>query len=130
VSLPFIRDGTAGDCEAVAGLVRDLARLAHVEAGITGAILAREAFGARPTLAFLVAEAAGEIVGCLVHQDSFSTWRGANGVFVVDLFVAPDRRGRGLGRRLLAEAARRGRRRGAAFMRLDVEPDNEAALRF
>jgi ribosomal protein S18 acetylase RimI-like enzyme len=130
VSGIILREGRPGDCEAVAAMARALARLAHVEAGITGAILEREAFGPRPTLAFLVAQDETGLLGCLIHQDTFSTWRGANGVFVIDLFVQPEHRGAGLGRRLLAEAARLGLSRGAAFMRLDVEPDNHAALRF
>ena len=49
---------------------------------------------------------------------------------MVDLFVRPDLRGRGIGLALLREAARQGLERGAQFMRLDVEPDNEAAIRF
>ena len=110
-------------------MVRDLAAHAGVVAGTTAAILMREAFGDRPTIAILVAEDAGGLAGCLVHQDTFSTWRGANGVFVVDLFVSPDRRGEGIGLALLSWAACEGWARGARFMRLDVERDNLGALR-
>jgi ribosomal protein S18 acetylase RimI-like enzyme len=124
-----IRDATPDDCEGVAAMVRDLASLAGVDAGTTAAILMREAFGERPTIAILVAEDRAGLAGCLIHQDTFSTWRGANGVFVVDLFVREDRRGEGVGRSLIAEAARQGRSRGACFMRLDVERHNGAALR-
>ena len=42
--------------------------------------------------------------------------------------VAPDRRGAGLGRALLRAAERAARRRGADLMRLEVRPDNQAAL--
>jgi ribosomal protein S18 acetylase RimI-like enzyme len=124
-----IRDATPDDCDRVAAMVQELARLAGVAAGTTAAILRREAFGERPTIAILVAEEQAGLAGCLIHQDTFSTWRGANGVFVVDFFVREDRRGEGIGHALIAEAARRGHSRGACFMRLDVERHNEAALR-
>jgi ribosomal protein S18 acetylase RimI-like enzyme len=123
-----VREATAADCEAVAAMVQDLAALAHVASGTTAEILRREAHGERPTLAILVAEEDGRLLGCLVHQNTFSTWRGSNGVFIVDLYVAPDRRGQGVGRQLIAAAARLGLARGARFMRLDVEPDNDGAL--
>jgi ribosomal protein S18 acetylase RimI-like enzyme len=130
VSLALIRPGRQEDCAVVAAMVQDLARLAGVEAGVTAAILEREAFGPSPTIRLLVAEDDWGVLGCLVHQDTFSTWRGANGVFVVDLFVREDQRGRGIGLDLLRRAASLGLERGARFMRLDVEPHNEAALRF
>jgi ribosomal protein S18 acetylase RimI-like enzyme len=124
-----IRQATVADCDAVAALVQDLARLAGMESGTTGATLAEAAFGPRPTMAILLAEDEWSPVGCLIHQDTFSTWRGANGVFVVDFYVKPGHRGRGIGLALMREAARLGRARGARFMRLDVETDNYDALR-
>jgi ribosomal protein S18 acetylase RimI-like enzyme len=126
---PLIRPATSADCDSVAAMVQDLAALAHVVSGTTGDRLRQEAFGERPTLAMLVADESSRLVGCLVHQDTFSTWRGANGVFLVDLYVAPSERGRGIGVALLKEAARLGIEKGARFMRLDVEPDNLGALR-
>jgi ribosomal protein S18 acetylase RimI-like enzyme len=130
MSAVLVRPGRPEDCGAIATMVKDLARIAHVEAGVTGEILAREAFGPRPTIALLVAEDGWGLLGCLVHQDTFSTWRGANGVFVVDLFVREGQRGRGIGLDLLRAAARLGIERGARFMRLDVEPANDGAIRF
>lgn len=125
-----VRPGGPGDCDIVAAMVRELAQHAGVEARVTGAALEREAFGPRPTIALLLAEDDWNVLGCLVHQDTFSSWRGANGLFVVDLFVRADQRGRGIGLALMREAARIGRAKGAAFMRLDVEPDNRQAIRF
>jgi ribosomal protein S18 acetylase RimI-like enzyme len=125
-----VRPGRPEDCAGIAAMVQDLARIAHVEAGVTGEILAHEAFGPRPTIALLVAEDDGNLLGCLVHQDTFSTWRGANGVFVVDLFVREGQRGRGIGVDLMRAVARFGIERGARFMRLDVEAGNDGAIRF
>jgi ribosomal protein S18 acetylase RimI-like enzyme len=125
-----LREGRLQDCAAIAAMIGELARMAGITSGTTADILAREAFGPRPTIALLVAELDDKAVGCLVHQPTFSTWRGANGLFVVDLFVKPEQRGRGIGLDLLREGARLARQGGARFVRLDVELENEGALRF
>ena len=127
----LIRSARPEDCEAVADMVIDLAALFGVSSGTTAEGLRAEAFGARPTIGILVAEAPeGALAGYLVHQDTYSTWRGANSVFVVDLFVGPQWRNDGIGVRLMAEAARRGVAKGARFMRLDINGDNAGGKRF
>jgi ribosomal protein S18 acetylase RimI-like enzyme len=125
----MIRPARSADCAAVAAMVRDLASQAGVVSGTTPETLAREAFGSRPTISILVVEEEGRLIGFLIHQDTFSTWRGQNGVFVVDFYIAPGHRGRGIGRELIAELARIGWDRGARFVRLDVEDSNEPARR-
>lgn len=127
----LIRPAELRDCEAVADMVIDLAALFGVRSGTTAGVLQAEAFGPRPTIAIIVAEAGdGVLAGYLVHQDTFSTWRGANGVFVVDLFVKPQWRNDGIGIKMMAEAARQGIVKGARFMRLDINEDNSAGRRF
>ena len=125
-----IRPARIEDCDAIAAMVQALAETSGVTAGTTGETLRREAFGERPTLEILVAEDGTGLLGFLIHQDTFSSWRGANGVFVTDFFVKSDLRGQGIGLALMREAARLGRTRGARFMRLDVERGNSAGLRF
>ena len=129
--MTIVRPARPGDCEAVAAMVTELAGLFGVRSGTTADVLRMEAFGPRSSIAILVAEEDdGGLAGYLVHQDIFSTWRGAAGVFVVDLFVRPERRNDRLGVRLLQEAARLGRARGARFMRLDIDEGNLAGKRF
>lgn len=127
-----IRSARREDCEAVARMVQDLAGLFGVRSGTTGDILQHEAFGPRPTLAILVAEneTTQALLGYAIWQDMFSTYRGARGIFIVDLYVAPAHRGEGIGALLLAQAARQASSQGASFMRLDVEAENESAARF
>ncbi|CAM5776003.1 GCN5 family N-acetyltransferase [Labrys miyagiensis] len=127
----LIRPARPEDCEAVADMVVDLAALFGVSSGTSAEGLRTEAFGARPTIEILVAEASDEALAAyLIHQDTYSTWRGANGVFVIDLFVRPQWRNEGIGIRLMAEAARRGAAKGARFMRLDISVGNTGGKRF
>ena len=125
-----IRPARPEDCEAVAAMVLRLAALFGVKSGTTGEALRHEAFGPRPTIGILVATAGDALAGYLVHQDTFSTWRGVNGLFVVDLFVEPERRRDGIGLKLLQAAARAGAAQGARFLRLDLDESNEGARRF
>jgi ribosomal protein S18 acetylase RimI-like enzyme len=126
-----IRPAAPDDCEAIAAMVIELARLFGVKAGTTAGFLREGAFGARPSFDILVAQdAEGGLVGYLIHQNTLSTWRGANGVFVVDLFVHPHWRNDGIGDKLTQAAARAGQAKGARFMRLDIDENNHAARRF
>ena len=61
---------------------------------------------------------------------TFSTWRGAKGLYIVDLFVSGRARNRGVGLELLKESARRAMARGARFIKLEVDHVNDGAARF
>jgi ribosomal protein S18 acetylase RimI-like enzyme len=61
---------------------------------------------------------------------TFSTWRGARGLYVVDLFVDPAARGQRVGQRLLRMSAERFAARGASFIKLEVDEANAGAQRF
>jgi ribosomal protein S18 acetylase RimI-like enzyme len=77
-----------------------------------------------------IAEEGGAILGACLTLLTYSTWRDAKGLYVVDLFIDGKARNRGIGLRLLREAARRGRARGARFIKLEVYHTNEGAARF
>lgn len=77
-----------------------------------------------------IAEEAGGILGACLTLLTYSTWRDAKGLYVVDLFIDGKARNRGIGLKLLREAARRGRARGARFIKLEVYHTNEGAARF
>ena len=69
--------------------------------------------------------------GAALAAPLFSTTRGAAGIYVSDLWVAPEARGTGLGRHLLAHAARFAADRwGARFLKLSVYGETDAALAF
>ncbi len=71
---------------------------------------------------YVVARRAGRIVG---YAGLFLVVPEAD---VQTVAVAPDERGRGTGRALLAELVDRARRQGARVLRLEVRADNSSAL--
>ncbi|MEO1459678.1 MAG: N-acetyltransferase [Pseudomonadota bacterium] len=92
-------------------------------------------FGAVASFRAVLAEPAdaegAPLLGVGVFSPVYSTKRGAAGVYVSDLWVAPAARSTGLGRRLLAaSAAEAGRAWRARFLRLTAYDDNPAALAF
>ena len=75
----------------------------------------------------LLAEEGGELAGFVIVQIEPSGDRAAG--YVVTLDVAPACRGKGLGRRLMAEVESRAASAGASVMELHVYEGNAAALR-
>lgn len=72
----------------------------------------------------------GVLAGLCLYTWSFSGWRGKAGLFMEDLYVAPDWRRSGLGRKLVAAAAECESPHGAHFIKLEVASDNHKALAF
>ncbi len=69
-------------------------------------------------------------VGFAVYFYSFSTWLGRPGLYLEDLFVNPEKRGKGYGRALLVELAKIARDRGCGRMEWAVLNWNEPAIKF
>jgi ribosomal protein S18 acetylase RimI-like enzyme len=92
------------------------------------AALLKGGFGPRPLFRALVAED-GRPIGMAIYYPDFSTHRGEAGVYVQDIWVEPAARGRGLGKRLMAEALRQ-QDWDARYVVLGVSPDNMTAHGF
>lgn len=98
-----VRDATEGDLPAIGELIRLLADyedLAH-EVVWSPADLSRHLFGEEPAAHVLVAEDGGEVVGMALWFPTFSTFLGRPGIWLEDLVVRAEHRGRGHGRALL-----------------------------
>ncbi len=95
------------DVPAVVALVRELAdyEKALHEAQLTEEQLSGALFGDSPALFGHLAEDDGRVVGVALWFLNFSTWRGTHGIYLEDLYVQPEHRGKGLGRELLRTLA-------------------------
>lgn len=114
-----IRPSHPGDAPVILGFIHALAdyeKLRH-EADLTRHDVELSFFGVAPRVFCDIAELDGRPVGFAVWFYSYSTFRGRHGIYLEDLFVAPEARGVGAGKALLAGLARRCR--DEALPRLD-----------
>lgn len=127
-----IRPATAADVPLILEFIRGLAeyeRLAH-EVVATEPLLQQWLFGEHPVAEVLLAELEGRPAGFALFFHSFSTFLGRPGIYLEDLFVRPEHRGRGVGVRLLSELARLAVERGCGRLEWSVLDWNEPAIGF
>ena len=87
-------------------------------------------FGARPAAEVILAELDGEAAGFALYFHNYSTFLARPGLYLEDLFVEPELRGRGIGRRLLARLAAIAVDRGCGRFEWSVLDWNEPAIGF
>lgn len=127
-----IRAATPRDAAAIQAMIAALAReTIGPEKEVLGVDeVLRYGFGDEKSFECRVADEGGVVVAVLIMLDEFSTWRGQKGVYVLDIYIAPSARGKGIGRRLIVEAARWGKMRNARYLRLGVDHKNIHAINF
>jgi GNAT superfamily N-acetyltransferase len=126
-----IRAATVEDVTLLKMLIRELAEYEHEldKVSITEADLVRDGFGPQAQFRALIAEWNGETAGYALFFDFYSTWQGRQ-LFLEDLFVRPEFRGRKIGKRLLAAVGRIAERDGCHGMRWEVLDWNHSAVEF
>jgi GNAT superfamily N-acetyltransferase len=87
-------------------------------------------FGPKARFRTVLAERDGKALGFALFYPDFSTLRGKPGVLLQDIYVRPDARGLGLGRKLLARAMQEAQDWDAAFLTLMVDRSNDIAQAF
>ena len=104
-----IRTATAEDAALIVRFIAELAayeNLSH-EAKATEADIRRDLFGDAPKVFCEIAQWDGKPVGFALWFYTFSTFQGRHGIWLEDLYVDPEARGRGIGKALLKRLARR-----------------------
>ncbi|HEY8802721.1 MAG TPA: GNAT family N-acetyltransferase [Candidatus Dormibacteraeota bacterium] len=127
-----IRPAEAADVPVIADLIRGLATFEKLEdqVSMTEERLAESLFGQHRYAETLLAEDDGTPVGFALFFHNFSTFLGLPGVYLEDLFVIPEHRGRGVGRALLRELARLAVERGCGRLEWSVLDWNRDAIGF
>ena len=127
-----IRPATANDAALIKKMIGELAeyeRLSH-EVVITEDDLRRDGFGAQPKFRAMIAEWDGDPAGYAVIYATYSTFAGRAGIFLEDLFVRAQFRGKGIGKALLAEVARIARDEKCYGVKWEVLDWNQLAIDF
>jgi GNAT superfamily N-acetyltransferase len=104
-----VRPAVPADAGLIHGFIRDLAEYEKLLDEVTAseADTAAALFGESPRVFCDIAEDDGEAVGIAVWFYNYSTFWGRHGIYLEDLFVRPQARGKGAGKALLANLARR-----------------------
>ncbi|XP_044273215.1 thialysine N-epsilon-acetyltransferase-like isoform X2 [Varanus komodoensis] len=127
------------DCADVARLIRELAEFENLsdQVKISEQGLREDGFSQDPFYKCVVAEVPPEcrskaghtLVGYGLYFFTYSTWKGRN-IYVEDLYVMPEFRGKGIGKKLMSAIAKIGLDRGCTQMRLAVLDWNRPAIDF
>jgi GNAT superfamily N-acetyltransferase len=127
-----IRMAVPEDTGTIAALVRELAIYERLEqhAKATAEDFHRHLFGAKPAAEAAIAEVDGQAVGFALWFSTFSTFRGQPGLYLEDIFVKPECRGRGIGKALLAAVAARAVELGCGRLEWSVLNWNTSAIGF
>jgi len=120
------------DVPVILALIQGLAeyeRLSHEVVATTDKLEA-SLFGPGPAAEVVLAWAGGEAVGFALFFHNYSTFLARRGLYLEDLFVVPEWRGRGVGRRLLTHLAKIAVERGCGRFEWSVLSWNEPAVGF
>src|SRR5690606_39144294 len=127
-----LRNAQPGDEALILRFIRGLAeyeKLAH-ECIATEADLTRSLFGERPEAEVILASVDAEPAGFALFFHNYSTFLARKGLYLEDLFVLPEYRGKGVGLALLRELARIAVERECGRMEWAVLNWNQPAIDF
>ncbi len=102
-----VRSATAADVAQILAFIRALAEFERAPDAVvaTEEGLLRDGFGPNPYYSCLIAEHDGQAAGFALFFYDYSTWMGRPGIYLEDLYVLPEFRGRGIGKALLQRVA-------------------------
>lgn len=127
-----IRSAQKSDCAEIVSLISELAeyeKLAH-EAKATPEIIEQALFCENPNAYCEIAEWDGQVAGLALYFYNFSTFIGSNGLYLEDLFVRPQYRGKGIGKSLLLRLVHIAKEQDCGRMEWSVLDWNKPAIDF
>jgi GNAT superfamily N-acetyltransferase len=124
-----IRSGTVNDVSLLKTLIQEFATFERLSSLITEEQLRQDGFGAWPKFRVLIVEIDGSAAGYALFFDCYSSLQG-RGIFLEDLFVRPQFRGKSVGRALLAHVARITEEANGFGIMFNVLDWNDRAIEF
>ena len=127
-----IRGARPGDTALIHSLIRELAEYERLLHGVvaTDALVAEALFGPNPRVFCDIAEWDGAPAGFALWFYTYSTFLARHGIYLEDLYVRPEFRGRGLGKGLMLNLAKRAVAEGCARMQWSVLDWNKPSIDF
>ena len=127
-----IRSATIDDISIILQLIKELAdyekardEVEATEVDLANTILAKDAKAHCEVI-----EVDGEVVGMAIWFLNYSTWQGKHGIYLEDLYIKPEYRGRGYGKALLKHLAAICNERGYGRFQWWVLDWNSPAIEF
>ncbi len=127
-----LRQATIEDCPLILGFIEELAeyeKLSH-EVVATVPTLEDTLFGDTAYAEVMIGEYQGKAVGYSLFFHNFSTFTGRPGIYLEDLYVQPQMRGKGFGKCLLAYLAKLAVERNCTRVEWSVLDWNEPSIQF
>jgi GNAT superfamily N-acetyltransferase len=102
-----LRPAVPADVPQILTFIRNLAAYEREPDAVhaTEADLLRDGFGPAKRFDCIIAEWNAQPVGFALYFYNYSTWRGHAGIYLEDLYVSPEHRGKGIGKALLTRVA-------------------------
>jgi GNAT superfamily N-acetyltransferase len=127
-----IRSATVNDVGLILQFIRDLAEYERKPQAVTAteADLVRDGFGSDPKFRVVIAEWDGKPAGFALFFYNYSTWQGRPGLYLEDVFIRPEFRGKGIGKTLLVHLARLAVQENCGRFQWQVLDWNTPSIRF
>jgi GNAT superfamily N-acetyltransferase len=127
-----IRAAQQSDVAALHVLIRALADYEKLTAQVVGTAqdLQRELFSERPVIEAVIAWDEESALGFALYFHNYSTFLARRGLYLEDLFVVPEARGRGIGKALMRHCASVAVERGCGRFEWAVLDWNQPAIEF
>lgn len=125
-----IRPADAKDVSTLNILIHEFAAFEHLPVAATEAALLRDGFGEQPRFRVLMAEWKSQPAGYAFFFDYYSTFEGRPGLFLEDIYVRDQYRGKGIGKALLARVASIAKEHNCFGVRWEVLDWNTPAIEF
>ena len=126
-----IRPGKEEDAPVILSLIKELAEYEHLSHEVIASVndIRETLFGERPFAETLIGEYEGIPISFALFFYNFSTFLGKPGIYLEDLYVQPEYRGKGFGSKMLAYIAALAKERNCGRFEWSVLNWNTPAIR-